>query len=64
MLQGLFLIGFAIYLLAADFGDLDKDFFLGTGLITLFVGLNIILASIIGCQGVNNQTRKFGEYSP
>lgn len=59
---GTFFFGFSLYLLFGDFGELDRGFFAGTGLICMFIGLNIIFASCIGCQGLNNQNKRFGGF--
>lgn len=35
---GLAFMGFGIYVMVADWGQLDKGFFLGTGVVLLLVG--------------------------
>eukprot|EP01040_Poterioochromonas_malhamensis_P015278 gene15278-17080_t len=60
---GSFFVGLAFYLWFADFGSLSKSFFIGVGFISALFGLVLGLLSCIGCQGINNQTRKFGEFS-
>jgi len=59
---GSFFVGLAFYLWFADFGSLSKSFFIGVGFISALFGLVLGLLSCIGCQGINNQTRKFGFY--
>jgi hypothetical protein len=58
--MGLFLIAMSIYLLTGNFGKLDPGFFLGTGLVIIFIGLSISVGACLGCQGANNQNEKFG----
>eukprot|EP01038_Epipyxis_sp_PR26KG_P007481 gene7481-10195_t len=59
---GMFIIGFALYLLCANWGKLDPGFFLGSGLCILLFGMLLIIVSCLGCQGVNNQTENFEAY--
>lgn len=49
---------------AGNFGQLDKEFFVGVGLVLAFVGMSTIAATILGCQGVGTQNQKFGELCP
>jgi hypothetical protein len=59
---GLFIFGFALYLLAGNFGELDPGFFVGIGLVFIFMGLTVMFASCLGCQGAANQNEKFGMF--
>lgn len=63
-LIGLALFGFAFYLWFSDWGALDKGFFQGIGGIVFLFGLCVLFGSCIGCQGISNQTVKFGELHP
>lgn len=60
---GSFFVGLAFYLWFANFGSLSKSFFVGVGFISALFGLTLGILSCIGCQGINNQTRKFGKSS-
>ena len=57
---GVFLLAVALYMFAGNFGQLDPEFFLGVGLVLVFVGASTIAATIIGCQGVGNQNKRLG----
>jgi hypothetical protein len=57
---GTFFVGFAFYLWFADWGSLGQNFFIGLGFISALFGLLLSFLSCVGCQGINNQTRKFG----
>lgn len=57
---GTFFIGFAFYLWFANWGSLGTNFFIGLGFVSALLGLVLGLVSCMGCQGINNQTRKFG----
>jgi hypothetical protein len=57
---GFFFFVFAFYLWFANWGSLGKDFFIRFGFVSLLFGLALSILSCIGCQGINNQTRKFG----
>lgn len=57
---GLLFFALSLYLFAGNFGQLDKDFFVGIGLVFTFIGLSVMLASCLGCQGAVNQNEKFG----
>ncbi len=59
---GMFFIGFALYLRFGNWGDLDPGFFVGTSVILALFGVSTSIAGCIGCQGINNQTMKFGKY--
>eukprot|EP01039_Chlorochromonas_danica_P004507 gene4507-4943_t len=59
-LIGLALFAFSFYLWFSDWGALDKGFFAGMGALIFLFGLLILFASCIGCQGITNQTVKFG----
>lgn len=59
-LIGLALFAFSFYLWFSDWGALDKGFFAGLGALIFLFGLLILFASCIGCQGITNQTVKFG----
>jgi len=48
----------AIYALVADFGDLDKAFFLSYGLLFFFFGLIMMAMSYLGGQGVYYQRKE------
>lgn len=54
---GTFFLGLAIYLWAANWGSLDKNFFMSAALIILFLGVCMFLTACMGCQSINNQTR-------
>lgn len=54
---GLFIVSSAFYLLAADFGDLDKAFFIGVGMIFFLFGWIVLGISYLGCQGIYYQRR-------
>ena len=41
-------------------GHLETGFFVGNGIVILLFGIVVILMSCIGCQGMDNQTGKFG----
>ena len=41
-------------------GKLESGFFVGNGAIIFLFGFVVILMSCIGCQGMDNQTMKFG----
>lgn len=56
-LVGFCVVGGATYLLLADFGDLDKAFFIGGGLIFFLFGWIILGISYLGCQGIYYQRR-------
>ncbi len=56
-LLGLTVTGFSIYVAVADFGALDKGFFLGGGLMFFFFSILIILTSYLGSQGVYYQRK-------
>ena len=43
-----------------DTGKLESGFFVGNGAIIFLFGIIVILMSCIGCQGIDNQTMKFG----
>jgi len=52
---GLTLMGLAIYVLFANWGALDPNFFLGSGLVLLLFGLIITLIAYLGYKGVMYQ---------
>ena len=54
---GFFVTGAATYLLLADFGDLDKAFFIAGGTIFFLFGWIILGISYLGCQGIYYQRR-------
>ena len=61
---GLLLLGVALYLWIAEWGDgLVKGFFLGAGLTIALLGMIVCAMAFLGCQGVNNQTWKQGYWS-
>ncbi len=59
-LVGLSIIGLAIFVLVNDWGSLDKKFFLGWGILSIFFGFFIYLASTVGYLGVRFQARRSG----
>ena len=59
---GSFFIGFACYLWFANWGSLGPSFFIGIGFVSALFGLGLGILSCIGCQGINNQTRKLGNH--
>jgi hypothetical protein len=61
---GLLLLGLSLYLWIADWGDgLTSSFFLGSGIVIALLGIIVCTVAFLGCQGVNNQTSKFGFWS-
>jgi hypothetical protein len=54
---GFTITGMATYMLLADFGDLDKGFFLGGGIIFFLFGWIVLGISYLGCQGIYYQRR-------
>ena len=58
---GLLLFALSLYLFFGNFGELDKELFIGIGLVLTFTGLSVMLASCLGCQGAVNQNEKFGK---
>jgi len=61
---GLLLFALSLYLFFGNFGELDKELFIGIGLVLTFTGLSVMLASCLGCQGAVNQNEKFGKATP
>ncbi|RYY89201.1 hypothetical protein EON63_01100 [archaeon] len=59
---GLGLFGLAFYFWFADWGDLDKTFFESVGGLVFLFGLSMLFGSCVGCQGISNQTVKFGKF--
>jgi len=57
---GVALFGFSFYLWFANWGKLETGFFVGSGVIIMLFGIAIILISCLGCQGMDNQTGKYG----
>mmetsp|Transcript_16061 Transcript_16061/g.26945 ORF Transcript_16061/g.26945 Transcript_16061/m.26945 type:complete len:282 (-) Transcript_16061:2515-3360(-) len=55
-----FSIGFVVFALSSEWGSLDRGFFLGGGLVALLFWLLVFLISLIGCIGVNRQTKRYG----
>lgn len=55
-----FSMGFVVFALASEWGDLDRGFFLGGGIAALLFWLLVFLISMIGCIGVNRQTKRAG----
>lgn len=55
---GVTLVGLAIYVMAANWGDLDPAFFTGSAVALLLFGLIITCVTYLGCLGVVNQRRK------
>jgi len=45
-----------------NLGKLETGFFVGSGVIIMLFGIAIILVSCLGCQGMDNQTAKFGTF--
>lgn len=58
VVMGLLIISGALYVLAADFGDLDKGFFLGGGAIVFLFGCMLLMVSYLGGQGIYYQRRE------
>lgn len=56
----IFSIGFLIFALSSEWGNLDRGFFLGGGVVSLQFFLLLFFISIIGCIGVNRQTKRTG----
>lgn len=56
----IFSIIIIIFALSSEWGTLDRGFFLGGGVVTLLFWLFIFLISVIGCIGVNRQTKREG----
>jgi hypothetical protein len=56
----IFSIGFIIFALSSEWGSLDRGFFLGGGIVTLPFWLLVFLVSLVGCIGVNRQTKRYG----
>lgn len=56
-LLGLTVMGISIYVAVADFGALDKGFFLGGGLMFFFFSILMILTAYLGSQGVYYQRK-------
>jgi hypothetical protein len=52
LLLGLLLIAVAFYLIFADWGSLDKNFFVGAGVVVILLGFVIFLVSGVGFVGV------------
>jgi hypothetical protein len=59
-MMGLCLIGLSIYILVADWGQLDPGFFTGVGSILLISGFISSVASIMGNFGITHQRIKYG----
>jgi hypothetical protein len=59
---GLFLVAIAVYLFVGNFGKLDPGLFQGTALVVGFAGTTVIVSSILGCQGANNQNQKLDTF--
>ncbi len=57
---GISFIVLAIFILASDWGSLDKKFFLGWSILLIFFGVFIFLTSIVGYLGVRFQHKKTG----
>lgn len=55
---GMTLVGMSIYVLVANWGDLDPAFFTGSAVALLLFGLIVTAVTYIGCLGVVNQRRK------
>jgi hypothetical protein len=61
-ITGFVIMSGATYLLVADFGNLDKGFFIGGGIIFFLFGWIILGMSYLGCQGIYYQ-RKVSPYT-
>lgn len=49
---GLALMAFSLYAIFANWGSLDKSFFVGVGIVGVLLGFDILLVSIVGFTGV------------
>src|SRR5437870_4143342 len=63
-LFGLIILGAAIFVLQADWGDLDRNFFLGLGVGTALFGLTLLEVASVGFLGAvyqmeNNKDSKY-----
>ena len=54
---GFFCFGFAMYLWCSDWGNLDRGFFVGSGLVVALFGLSMFFLGCIGCLGIDHQGR-------
>ena len=50
---GFFCFGFAMYLWCSDWGNLDRGFFVGSGLVVALFGLSMFFLRCIGCLGID-----------
>ncbi len=57
---GLGLIGLSIYILVANWGQLDPGFFAGVGAVLLIAGYISALAAVMGNFGITHQRLKYG----
>ena len=56
--MGVLILMGALYVLAADFGDLDKGFFIGGGAIVFLFGCTLLMVAYLGAQGIYYQRRE------
>lgn len=56
LIIGLAIMGVSLYALFANWGSLDRSFFLGAGIVSILLGFIITLMSCLGCVGVTHQT--------
>jgi uncharacterized membrane protein len=52
LLIGLLFMAIALYLIFSDWGSLDKDFFVGAGIVVVLLGFVVFLVSVLGFVGV------------
>lgn len=57
------LFGFSFYLWFGKWGNLQKGFFLSSGIIVCLCGIAVTLVTCLGCQGIDNQTHKYGSHN-
>jgi hypothetical protein len=61
--MGICLLGLALYICIADWGNLDATFFIGGGIICGLVGMLLLMLSFLGCFGISYQHRKQGPWT-
>lgn len=54
---GFALFGIAMYLWCSDWGNLDKGFFVGSGVLVALLGISLFFLGCIGCLGIDHQGR-------
>jgi hypothetical protein len=55
--------GGALYVIFANWGTLDTDFFFGIGIVFVLIGLIIVSFACIGCLGVRIQERTIDKFT-